>query len=70
MLVILYILIYKFFVAQSAAQTSNGADKQRQTSPTSIPSVCMPTLSSGCSLIPLSMMSAMFFKAGAKSFSR
>ena len=35
---------------------------------TSIPSVCIPTLSSGCSRIPLSIMSAMCFNAGAKSF--
>ncbi len=32
---------------------------------TSIPSVCMPTLNSGCSRIPRSMMSAICFRAGA-----
>ena len=35
---------------------------------TSIPSVCIPTLSSGCSRMPRSIMSAICFKAGAKSF--
>ena len=36
---------------------------------TSIPSVCIPTLNSGCSRIPRSIISAMCFKAGAKSLS-